>query len=138
MNNEFFKKNQGLIIAVVIIVILIIISVSRNSDNKTPIPEKSQSEEQTIKDENQTEEPSKPTPGKPTTGATNQVTGSLIREGTLLTSDNSQRGNYMIKTATSNFYLKTSRDFSPLLNKQVKMVADGTVEKFTLIDIVAK
>lgn len=139
MNSEFFQKNKGLIIAGVIIIILIIISVSKN-DSKTTTENSAttQTEEQTLDTGDKNAENT--TTNKPESIKTenSSTTGNLIREGVLLASDDSKQGNYMVKTQNSVFYIRTSRDFNSLLNKEVKMVANGTVEKFSLVDIVVK
>lgn len=59
-------------------------------------------------------------------------------EGVLKISDNLKRGNLMVVMAERVVYLFTSRDYSKLLNKEVKVVIDGTLENFRLVDIVAK
>lgn len=66
----------------------------------------------------------------PTTGIT------LTRQGTLLVSDNPTRGNLMLKTPTSNFYFRTSRDYSSLIGKSVTATGNGTTEQFSLTDII--
>ncbi len=66
----------------------------------------------------------------PTTGTT------LTRQGTLLVSDNHTRGNLMLKTPTSNFYFRTSRDYSSLIGKSVTATGNGTTEQFSLTDII--
>lgn len=64
-----------------------------------------------------------------------QSKGTFTRQGILLASDNSARGNLMLKTSTSNFYFQTSRDYSALMGKSVTITGNGTVERFSLIDI---
>lgn len=74
----------------------------------------------------------------------NQKNGAAIPaaasglEGVLKISDNLKRGNLMIAMKERVVYLFTSRDYSKLLNKEVKVVIDGTLENFRLVDIVAK
>lgn len=69
------------------------------------------------------------------TPTTEQQKDTFTRQGILLATDNSARGNFMLKTPTSNFYFRTSRDYSALLGKSVTVTANGTVERFNLIDI---
>lgn len=57
-------------------------------------------------------------------------------EGVLKISDNLKRGNLMVVMSERVVYLFTSRDYSKLLNKEVKVVIDGTLENFRLVDIV--
>lgn len=67
----------------------------------------------------------------------NQAAGTtLTRQGTLLASDNPARGNLMLKTPTSNFYFRTSRDYSSLIGKSVTATGNGTTEQFSLTDII--
>lgn len=61
-----------------------------------------------------------------------------IMEGTLKASDNPKRGNLMLVTASSTIYIYTSRDFTALLDKEVKVSYDGTTDNFRLGDIIAK
>ena len=44
----------------------------------------------------------------------------------------------MIITQGHAFYIYTSRDFSALLDKQVKVSYSGTLDNFTLLDITEK
>ena len=59
-------------------------------------------------------------------------------EGTLKTSDNSGKGNYMLVTDKGIIYINTSRDFSSLVGQKVKVGYEGTLENFRLGDIVAQ
>jgi hypothetical protein len=59
-------------------------------------------------------------------------------EGILKASDNSKKGNLMLVTASSTLYISSSRDFSNLLGKEVKVTYDGTTDDFRLGDIIAK
>lgn len=58
--------------------------------------------------------------------------------GTLKISDNLKRGNLMLVTKDRVIYLFTSRDYSALVNKEVKIKINGTLENFRLIDILPK
>jgi hypothetical protein len=58
--------------------------------------------------------------------------------GLLKLSDNTQRGNLMLETTKEKIYLFTGRDYSKLLNTQVVLKINGTLENFSLIDIIAK
>ena len=64
--------------------------------------------------------------------------GGQTLEGTLKTSDNLKKGNLMISTGKRTIYLFTSRDFSSLLDKNVTVTYNGTLDNFTLDNIVAK
>lgn len=87
------------------------------------------------------------TPTENTQTETNKATNSPVStqeqkttfwEGTLKVSDNSSKGNIMLVTSERNIYMHTSRDFSSLYGKEVKVTYDGTLKGFTLKDIVAK
>ena len=67
---------------------------------------------------------------------TPQTPGML--EGTLKISDNLKRGNLMVAMPERTVYLFTSRDYSSLLDKTVKVEIEGTLENFRLVDIKAK
>lgn len=137
MNKEFFQKNRGLLIAGVIIIILIIISATRSSDNNTNSPVE-QGQEQMQEQDGTSMLNEGETKNDNTSTSNSSTNGQLVREGTLLVSDDSKQGNYMVRTSNSIFYIRTSRDFSSLVNKEVTMTAKGTVEMFSLVDIVAR
>ncbi|MBI3232394.1 MAG: hypothetical protein HYZ51_04955 [Candidatus Doudnabacteria bacterium] len=59
-------------------------------------------------------------------------------EGVLHISDNLKRGNLMLKTSSHVIYLFTSRDYSSLFGKQVKVEIEGGLDNFKLVDIKAK
>jgi len=58
--------------------------------------------------------------------------------GILKTSDNETKGNLMLVTGDRTIYLRTSRDYSALIGKQVSVNYKGTLDSFGLVDIVAK
>lgn len=59
-------------------------------------------------------------------------------EGTLEKSNNQTKGNLMLNTGKGLIYINTSRDYSDLLGKQVRVNYEGNLENFVLGDIVAK
>lgn len=65
-----------------------------------------------------------------------QVSGNFL-EGTLKISNDQSRGNLMLELMNSDriIYLRTSRDFSGLLNQLVAVQIEGTIDYFSLIDI---
>ncbi len=98
---------------------------------------------------------SKPESGKPSTGSQNGSKGSTsspspspsgqpsgsegnVWKGTLKTSDNSAKGNLMLVTPDHTIYIKTSRDFSSLIGKQVVVAYQGSLDGFTLTNISAE
>ncbi len=59
-------------------------------------------------------------------------------EGQLKISDDAKRGNLMLVMEDRTIYIFTARDYSPLLDKQVKLQIDGSPENFRLVDIKLK
>ncbi|MBI2607473.1 MAG: hypothetical protein HYW51_01480 [Candidatus Doudnabacteria bacterium] len=55
--------------------------------------------------------------------------------GILLQSDDLRQGNLLLVRLEGDVYLNTTRDYSGLINKEVVVTVDGTLEKFRLIDI---
>lgn len=69
------------------------------------------------------------------TQAEKENTNTTFWDGTLKVSDNSQKGNLMLVTADHTVYIHTSRDFSSLIGKRVKVSYTGTLDSFSLGDI---
>ena len=63
-------------------------------------------------------------------------------EGKLQVSDNATRGSLLLMTQVNgrptNIYIRTARDFGALVGKDVIVTYDGTLDKFVLLNIVAK
>jgi hypothetical protein len=111
----FLKKHIFLLVGILVIVIagwLI-----KNQNSKSPV-------NSNLTPTNESLKPSTPT--------------SQNISGLLKLSDNTQRGNLMLETAKEKIYLFTGRDYSKLLNTQVVLKINGTLENFSLIDITAK
>jgi hypothetical protein len=70
------------------------------------------------------------------TSATNPA-GSTW-QGALELSDNAASGNYTITVNGHKIYLKTGRDFSKLVGKEVNVSYTGSLTNFTLNDITAQ
>ena len=58
--------------------------------------------------------------------------------GTLKASDNAKKGNLLLVTDKNTVYISTSRDFSDLVRKKVKVTYQGTLDSFQLGDITAQ
>ena len=58
--------------------------------------------------------------------------------GTLKASDTPTKGNLMLVMTDHTVYLRTSRDYSDLLDKEVNVEIDGDLEAFELVDITAR
>lgn len=61
-------------------------------------------------------------------------------EGVLRKSDKASRGNLMLELSNSDkiIYLHTSRDYSNLIDQEVNVIIDGTLESFVIINIEPK
>lgn len=56
-------------------------------------------------------------------------------EGRLENSDNTEKGNLKLLSSVGQIYIRTSRDFSSLIGFDILMTIDGTLDKFTLLNI---
>lgn len=70
-------------------------------------------------------------------GVVSNPTGNYL-EGRLENSDDQSKGNLKLSSSAHEIYLRTSRDFSALIGANVLMYIDGTLEKFTLVNIEKK
>jgi hypothetical protein len=64
------------------------------------------------------------------------MTGKDIK-GTLETTNNPTKGNYMIMVDGHMLYIRTSRDFSSLVGKSVNISYSGDMNNFVVKDIVS-
>lgn len=126
-------KNQKIAVAAIVVIALI----AAWQLGKKPASDQNENQNQEIG--NQIEESDKTPTQTPSTTPT-PTTQAEFWEGTLLQSDNTNKGNYKLQTKDHVLYLRTSRDFSSMLGKEVKVSYEGTLENFVLgdIDIVVK
>jgi FKBP-type peptidyl-prolyl cis-trans isomerase len=75
---------------------------------------------------------------KPTGSTSNNSGTAKIWEGKLQLSNNTQKGNLMIEVDGHLVYVRTGRDYSTLVGKDVKVTYQGTLENFVLEKIEAK
>jgi hypothetical protein len=73
----------------------------------------------------------------PDQGGTNEGSDVAVT-GTLRASDNLDRGNYLVDSASGKIYLQTARDYSAWLNQQVELNASGTLDSFTGASLIKK
>ena len=59
-------------------------------------------------------------------------------QATLMVSNNTTKGNYMITVSGHTVYLNTSRDYSALVGKPVNVIYTGDINSFSLQDITAQ
>lgn len=122
---EKFYKNPrvqaaGLIIAIVIIGWFVF------KNPKTDLKEKSSNNAPEIELQN------------PDSQTTPNISNLSYWEGILKQSDNNQKGNLMLVTKERTIYVKTNRDFNALINKEVTITYEGTLDSFRLGEIKAK
>ncbi len=128
-------KNQKIAVAVIVAIALI----AAWQLGKKPVTNQNQNENQEQETQNiNSDSSSNPTP-TPTETQNTSMEGNAW-EGVLMESDNTNKGNYRLQTKDHVLYLRTSRDFSSMLGKEVKVTYEGTLENFVLgdIDIVVK
>jgi hypothetical protein len=117
------KKNTWYVVAVVAVVVVVFaIARTRNSTTKTEVTPVSNTS---------TQNPSQPKAG-------NSATEGTYWEGTLKASDSAKKGNLMLVTDKTTVYINTSRDYSALIGKKVKVTYQGTLASFTMMDITAE
>lgn len=120
------KKQQYQAAAVVVILAIVVFFVFKNPAKKAEAPTETQN--QTT--DNQTSSSTQKT--------SEQKMDQGSWQGTLKTSDNSKKGNLMLVMKDHTIYLRTSRDYSPLIGKQVVVTYKGALDSFGLTDITAK
>lgn len=108
-----------------VVPMVMLMSVGCNSSPKQS-QEQAQSQEQIQQAQEQ----------KPTDQKVEQTSNSWT--GVLKNSDNQAKGNLMLVTADHTVYIHTSRDFSSLIGKNVKVAYTDTLESFVLGDITAE
>ena len=139
------EKNQKIAIAVIVVIALI----AAWQLGKKPATQSDENQNQTYNEQTSGEnaEPTmagdenssapKPT-GSMTGGQSGQAMAGNTWEGTLKQSDNAAKGNLMISVDGHMVYIRTSRDYSGLVGKNVTVTYQGTMDNFTLGDITAK
>jgi hypothetical protein len=120
------KKQQYQATAIVIVLLVVGWLIFNNKSTKAPV----------IQTENNTT--TTPSPAPAATKAPAPASTGTVWEGILKESNNSSKGNLMLETKDRTIYLRTSRDFSALIGKEVKVTYEGTLESFVLGDIEAK
>lgn len=122
------KQTYGLIAVAIIVIILAYIYKSKSpSESTTNSNNQPTTTQQNTQNSNTTT----------TTKATNQTSTQSVWTGTLKVSDNLSKGSLMLVNNEHTIYLRTGRDFSKLLNSEVKVSYQGTLEQFVLKDIVS-
>lgn len=126
---EFIKRNKALVTAVVVIIIILGFSLRKpangpaNSGNK-----QTQKSGEMSKDESANGE------GKKT--ESEKALGALPWTGILKASQEPDKGNLVLISGSHEIYIRTSRDFSKLIDKTVVVSGSGDINRFQLGDIV--
>ncbi|MBL8029877.1 MAG: hypothetical protein JNN11_01380 [Candidatus Doudnabacteria bacterium] len=120
------KNKQNLVISAVIVVALI--AAWQLGKTPTTSTRQNNQSDKNIEQTNSASEKSDPKENN------NKKTWT----GSLKASDNLSKGVYILNVEGKNIYIKTSRDYSSLLDKQVMVTYEGTLESFKLGDITAK
>lgn len=79
-----------------------------------------------------------PTPSPTAMDNSGMQMDSSTWQGTLMTSNNSAKGKYMLTVSGHTVYINTGRDYSALVGKEVNVSYKGTMNSFSLSDITAK
>lgn len=90
-------------------------------------------DEQTNTSDQQNQQQNQPSNSSSSQGQTGNTWAGMLKA-----SDNNAKGNLMLETGGRVVYLRTSRDFTQLVGKEVVVSYSGTLESFTLLDIKAK
>ncbi len=105
---------------VIVVAIVLAIRAKQGNDNKNK-PSEEQQNTSSSQQEQKTITPAK--------------TNSDVWVGNLKTSDTASKGNLMLTTAERTIYIKTSRDYSALIGKKVRVSYSGSWQNFVLGDI---
>jgi hypothetical protein len=144
LDQEFWQKNRGFIIAGIIVLAAIIIFAVRNQstdDNQETKNEQTSSEEaqqgenmEKEGEENKNSDTAMTAENKTTTSAS-EASGNVTATGTLKASDNMTKGNLMVASDKGTIYIRTGRDYTSLQEKKVTLMAEGTLQSFTLLGL---
>lgn len=124
-----FIKEYWIAIVVLALVLVGSIILSQKDDKVTGTGSTPKQTEQQTKT-NTTIEPVKTAPKTQETMGT-----SSSWQGTLKISDDTTKGNFVLVMPDHAIYIRTSRDYSELVGKEVTVSYTGTLENFILMDI---
>lgn len=143
-NETFWSKNKNYVIAGVVVVLIVLSFVVKGQKPKeeqgvsNPPPPTVTTENKDGKTDAQSGE--KPAESAGETKATPQVAGESVQgsgnvsaAGKLRVSDNPKLGNLMVESAKGKIYIATSRDFSTLVEKDVTVEANGSLDAFQFL-----
>lgn len=116
------KKNQQYFVLLAIVVVVVVVIALFRTKHAAQAPGSSEQAGQ---------QQSQQTSGQSATGAAD----ASVWMGVLKTSNNPGSGNLMLVTKDRTIYIKTSRDYSALIGKNVRVSYEGTWQSFVLGDI---
>jgi|GEM_PF-2049121 len=124
---EYSKKQYAITLAIAAIIVVSLVFIKIRSQ-KAIAPEQYQNQSQQ----------ELPTPQEQDAPQAELPENNNIWQGTLRISDNLKKGNLLLETSDRTIYIYTSRDYSNLLDKKVKVNYQGTLDNFVLGDITAQ
>jgi len=133
------EQNQGfwqkywyyLLVVAVVVLVIVLIASQRGPDENDAQEEQTNTQNEGKQGQNQNGSVN----GGQTSANGATVTGSVTARGTLRTSDDTSKGNLMIESDQGKVYIQTARDFSALLDKDVTLNAEGTLQSFTFLGL---
>lgn len=144
-NQDFFQKNRNYLIAgLIILALLIVYFATRGPVADDELTQEEQTTEQTdgeqtdTNTENQNENNGSENQNQTPTPEESAQTprGNLAITGTLLASDDDSRGNLMLESNQGTLYIQTQRDFTSLIDEEVTLDAEGTIQSFVFYGFV--
>ena len=138
-NMDWFKNYQIplIIAAVVIVVAIIIIAAVRNNDSEDQNTNEQTNEQGSDQNKSQNGEQDQNTgnilPANPPSQTQPSTDNSVTARGILRVSDNASKGNLVMESDRGKIYIATKRDFTSLLNKQVTLQAEGSINQFAFL-----
>lgn len=121
---EFFKNNKTVVIAAIVIIILIGFSLRNKNNQPATLGNPQAGQEENTNTEQEITAAQKPL-------------GELPWTGVLKASQEPEKGNLVLISGNHEIYIRTSRDFSGLIDKTVLVSGSGDINSFQLGDITA-
>lgn len=130
-NRGLLQKYKNYLLGAGVIVVIVIVAIAAKTPNRQQQNE-DQNQEQ-INGETEDINTREQSNQNQTQTLNTPQTGNVSARGRLVLSDNPGRGNLMIKSDQGKIYISTRRDFRDWLEKEVTLVAAGTLHAFTFL-----
>lgn len=137
-NEGLFQKNQIFIaVGVVIVLAAIIFFTTRGENKETADNSDDDQDTEQVSGDNVSDDQNSNSGSRSDANSSSlgQVSGNINATGTLKTSDDLVKGNLMVISNRGKLYIATNRDFSSLVNQEVSLNAEGTLDKFTFLGL---